>query len=234
MCGFDKLYDDQDTARSLYTKRICGDKMWMVHFQVVVYIIEWLCFIQSCGTGCDCHAEERARLGRRNVECPWKSRRMAVAYTFAMEQLKRALREVDAWATRTLGCDEAFLSMVQGTVRGNYLLGERHVSYLDYIPYLLGRLEQPGVRDRARLQYRSAPREYHHRESIRLLDDASEFKEDIDAVSHDGRNLSARLLREVESIKHLPFNDGTMEGPHNLAKDAHANAPAPTWEWVAG
>ena len=158
---------------------------------------------------------------------------MQNAFEYTMGKLREGMDEVNSWvAAHVEGCTN-ILAEVQGTVRGIIYLAVKQVSYLDVIPYLLGRLNEPGVRDRAMQQYRSAPARLHHRESVRMLGEESEYTEDIRNIGPDGSNISERLWREIEGILNMPFNDGTMEEPHNLANRVHQDAPASTWEWVA-
>ena len=57
---FADLYDDIDTSRGPKIKAIQDNPAWPIYFFVVSYICNWLCTIQSWGTGCECHAAEIA------------------------------------------------------------------------------------------------------------------------------------------------------------------------------
>ena len=232
--GFPDLYDDDDdTTRGRKVRIIVTDPFWLAKWFVVSFITTALCYMQSWGIGCDCHVAEIKERGSVNVECMWKGRRMLKAYQFGMQGLRRMLAESNLWTLSSMRGNQVLLDSCQGCVRGIYYMGCRQLSYLNCVPYLLARLHEPGVRGLAVRQYLSCPRRHHHRETVRILAEDCIYAEDVAAIAPDGSGVSARLEREREGIARMPFNDATMEAPHNLANRVHEDAPSAAWEWIA-
>ena len=59
--------------------------------------------------------------------------------------LRDALSTANSWTAEDWGGFEALLVSIQGCVRGAFLLGMSKISFLDKIPVLLARLNEPGL-----------------------------------------------------------------------------------------
>ena len=70
-------------------------------------------------------------------------------------------------------------------------------SAYDRIPLLMARLDQPGIRDRCVVQFRSVEARMHDRVSIRILDPATHFGKHVENMNGDGTNMHADLKLEV-------------------------------------
>ena len=108
----------------------------------------------------------------KKVECFRKGRRIAKAYSHAMGALRAMKAEADAWTLAIMGGSQQLLTSAQGTIRGIFFLAELQLNSFDCIPFLLSRLNVPGVRDRAIAQYLSTAPKNHHRVSRLLFDPA--------------------------------------------------------------
>ena len=85
------------------------------------------------------------------------------------------LSEANSWTGCQWNGELNFLREIQGCVRMAVGMGHDKIDYLDKIPYLFGRLGQPGVRDRVIAQWKSAPAARHAPLSIEFLGHAGDL-----------------------------------------------------------
>lgn len=103
--------------------------------------------------------------------------------------------------------------------------------FLNRVPYLLSRLDEPGIKARCVAQWQEAPPDAHHRVTREFMEGS--LRQDLDRILPDGSGLSERLRREVRSLAALPFDDSVGEAPHAVAKRVLGQCRAGTWPWVA-
>eukprot|EP00959_Pyramimonas_sp_CCMP1952_P199995 4183244-Pyramimonas_sp.AAC.1 len=72
------------------------------------------------------------------------------------------LAECNQWRPGDFDGVAAFTCHVQGVARSTWALSQQYINIFDALPYLIGRLGQPGIRDRALVQYASADPAHHH------------------------------------------------------------------------
>lgn len=108
----------------------------------------------------------------------------------------------------------------------------RLFDFFDRIPYLLVRLREPGVRDKARDQFGSAPVVTRHRGSVHVLGPESTFEEDAGAMQPDGTCASEELGREIDIIGMLNFNDSISACPNVAAHKLYEAASSSNLAWI--
>ena len=149
--------------------------------------------------------------------------------------LRDALSTANSWTAEDWGGFEALLVSIQGCVRGAFLLGMSKISFLDKIPVLLARLNEPGVRDRCLEQFHAAPVAAHHRVSREFLEPGHEsgLRPLVDALNHEASNMSARSKSEVDSLARSPIDDAVGEGPHARGKAEWDRAHGADFPWIS-
>ena len=157
---------------------------------------------------------------------------MVEAYAYACARLRDGLHEAQEWAPSRWG-GEASLADLLGCVRLISDYGAERMKYLDEIPYLLVRLEHPGVATRCLQQFASAPAQQHDRVSIHFLGSDSDLCGDVKAIRADGSNISAKLMLEIDSLKMASLDDAINEGPHATARNISERATNASWAWTA-
>ena len=111
---------------------------------------------------------------------------------------------------------------------------QNRVSFLESIPYLAARLDEPGIRDRCIQRYRSAPPETHHNVSRLLFDpsDPDALACDVAGMNSDGSGMSHKLSAFVSSLAAIPIDDTVGESPHAKAARVINSSSSSAWPWV--
>jgi hypothetical protein len=182
--------------------------------------------------GCRCHGLETTPAER--ASCNWKGRRLPEAHAHATSTLRGAMEEVNSWTPEMLGGYE-LLRQGQACMRGTFLLSLEKLQFLDELPCLLVRLDQPGVRDRCLQQWdvegaRAACDPVAHEFCGNGPDT---FRADLKAMNADGTGMSERLFRAWDSLRASPMDDTLGEGPHAQMKHVQIRTRAATWGWQA-
>jgi hypothetical protein len=207
--NFDAQWFPGMRDRVLLTTVVCalGDQVFLdVHFPFVQWVCRWITRISSWVGGCPCHPPSNSE------PCLYRGRRMEEAYAYACARLRDGLQEAQEWAPSRWG-GEASLADLLGCVRLMFDYGAERMKYLDEIPYLLVRLQHPGVAARCLQQFASAPVQQHDRVSIHFLGNDSDLCQDVKAILADGSNVSAKLMLEIDSLKMASLDDAINEGP---------------------
>jgi hypothetical protein len=118
-------------------------------------------------------------------------------------------------------------------VRHIHAEGTRRFKYLDEIPYLLGRLDEPGVAQRCIAQFDEFTEARHHRLSQMALARSSPLRAAVEAVQPDGTGLSPELQIEQRGIAGIPLDDSIAESPHARAAHLKGHSHGCSWEWMA-
>ena len=175
------------------------------------------------GGGCPCHDVAS--------QCWRKGRRLPEAYEFASQALKEGLHEANEW------CASSFLALdvseLQGVVRSTYLMGLRKIGYLNKIPHLFARLDQPGVKALCQAQFDSAPLHSHCPVSKDFFGPGGPFAADVALIQPDGTGITETLALEIQSIKDIPMDDSVGEGPHARRARIQRAASSVKWPYVA-
>ena len=159
-------------------------------------------------------------------------RLVTVAHDHATGVLRAGLAEANGWTpARFAGGDRLFLSKCQGVVRLAYHFAVERIAYLDTVPWLLGRLDDPGVAARALAQYDGANVAVHDSVSREILGVGGRFRADVEAIAPDGTGISAALKTEVASIQLTPLDDTVNEGAQGtrISPPEQRGIPHPRW-----
>ena len=190
---------------------------------------DWLCTIQSWGKGSK--QRDQALLDGSDFDPLWNGRRLPEAATYVQEALRRGLTEANSWTTETFGCDHETLLQLQACVRGSFHLAQKRHAYLFKLPWLLARLLDPGVKALCIQQYLAC--DNHHPLSDMFFAADGALKPDVDAVDESGRGASAALVKAVDSIAAIPFDDSVAESPHAVGNSFARHARASFFPWIA-
>lgn len=204
---------------------------WHRQFDFVLWFTNWIGALMSWGRGCRCH--EGALRAGNDISCPMKGRRLKEAYRHACSVLEDGLATANAWTVVEWSCDMAALLEWQACVRATHHLAMRKLDFLNKVPWLLARLDEPGVRSQCVSQWESCRAASHHRVTHEFLSPSSDLRPLVDAIGEDGSNVAPRLQREIDSLALIPMDDSVAEGPHARASRHMAHSRAAKWPWVA-
>jgi len=186
-----------------------GNISFRVHLHMVAWFSNWITEVQSWGRG------QKTDPSDASYDALWNGRRLPEAGPYVEAVLAQGLAECNTWTVDTFGhdgCSFECLLGFQAMVRGSFNLAQKRHAYLYKLPWLLARLLQPGVKALCTRQYLES--ENHH--PISHVFFAGETKHDVDALDESGQGDSARLVRAVESIAAMPFDDSVAESPHSV------------------
>ena len=127
-----------------------------------------------------------------------KSRMLPYSWKYLIGKFDEMVATSHGWGAGAFTGTLDFCVKCKACVQFTRHVGLTSVFYnLSRIPFLMARLEQPGVAQECLAQYRSCPRRHHDKISIRILDDTRAFYDDVLAIRPDGSGLSPQLLIEV-------------------------------------
>lgn len=205
----------------------CRGNQFLKRLTLVRFVAEWMDDGLAWVGGCPCHEP--------GEDCPlhMKGRRLPEAFDFAMKTLNEGLQVGNAWSPAVFANDQVLWAEAQGSVRAGYDIVKSKVEHLDCIPWLFCKLDLPGVRDRCFWQYSQAPPASHHKVSVYMLGEHSEFRGDLLAMDNTGGGMSVRLASMVRLFKMVPIDDVIAEGPHSTMGRLSAHARSASWPWQA-
>ena len=144
---------------------------------------------------------------------------MSIAYQYVTSRLDSALLEAEQWAPRHWSNCLIFLSEAQGSVRSCHAFGYESFGYLDKVPYLTSRLNQPGVAARAVVQFDSVDEALHNRNSISVYSKTvPSLRMDVLNITPEGTRATPILQREIDSMNEINCDDSIDEEPHARMK----------------
>ena len=73
------------------------------------------------------------------------------------------------------------------------------------VPYLLCRLDEPGIRSKCILQFNSAPLKKHDKVTQYMMRKGTPFRKLIDEMNEDGTGMGKLLKDECDSIGTSPL-----------------------------
>jgi hypothetical protein len=204
-------------------------------FHAQLRLVTWICKLTTGLTdwigGCDCHGEEQ-RAGT-TVVCHRRGRRVHSAYLHAKATLEGGLTVCNAWTLGFCDGDADLLRHGQGCVRGLVVLAFKKLDFLNCVPWLLARLDEPGVKDLAISQFESELPCRHHRVTHEFLNPSENLRAHVDAIDDHGCGLSVALVVEVKSLQDMPMDDAVGEGPHSISTNIMVKARRALFPWVA-
>jgi hypothetical protein len=226
------FHNCRDKSRFRKVMACVSGLMFDAHLRFVVWLCVAICHIQDWIGGCDCHEDEF--LAGVDVVCEHKGKRMNRAFTYGMECLHEMLRGIESWTPSEFHGDITMTFEVHACIRYAFALGVEKLAYLDTVPWLFSRLDQPGIKDKCIAQWESAPRAHHHCNTISIMDPTGVIRSDLDLIDHTGGGVSQAVERAIRAIKGLPMDDSIGEGPHAHAHRAFLHGRRSQWPFLAG
>lgn len=219
----------RDQARLKLVKGAMTEPFWREGFQFVTWYTKWIGGIMGWIAGCDCHDHDDPL----RPTCMMRSRRLKSAHGFVCQALDDGLREANGWTRDRFQVPlDVFLSM-QGCARATVHVAHMKVEYLNRLPYILVRLDLPGIRRQCLQQWQSAAPAAHHRISRFFLEEGTDMRAAVDAIDDQGGNCAPMLRHEIRSLELTPMDDSIAEGPHALAKTIKDRSKASSFSWIA-
>ena len=111
-----------------------------------------------------------------------KGRMLPYAYDKLIETFETMKREAREWDDTHFGDNVQLLVQVRDGVLSLESRGLEKFGYLPRIPYLIAKLDQPGIVEIFFEQYARAPREAHNRNSVDLFDPSGRFLRGCDGI----------------------------------------------------
>ena len=205
-------------------------------FKFVVFFCDWICRIQAWGKGCA--ALERAKAtgtehlltDRDRMQC---GRRLHEAECYVQAELNRGLREANGWTAESFGFGCSFLDIdaLKVCCRASFALAQKRHTYLGLCPWLLARLDEPGIKRRCEEQY--ASHQGHHPLTFYFLAPDGPLRPHVDLIQPDGSGCSELLVHWLKILKHIPFDDSIAEGPHAIGNRLSSHGRNTGYVWQA-
>ena len=142
--------------------------------------------------GCSCHAELFEAGG--SFTCNEKGRRIQEAYSFGVGELRAILDECNSWAPETFGFEGRVFEETQACCRFAFALGMEKLEFLNCVPWLFARMNQPGVRALCVQQWESSSPSDHCALTVSITDPAGKLRSQFDAIEDDGSGVSFELV----------------------------------------
>ena len=221
----------RDLSRLTRVEAALTDEDWYKQFRFVLWLTSWLTSIMTWIGGCDCHPRQQGQPDPAGAACPRKGRRLKHAY--AVAELERGLAEANGWQPQHFELGEIVWQELQGCVRHSVHLAHQKIRFLNEVPYLLVRLDQPGVRDECMAQWLKCAPDKHHRITREFLAEESPLRSEVDALAVDGSNCSEVLAAELRGFEEIPLDDTVAESPHARAKRILEHSKGSSWPWTA-
>ena len=111
----------------------------------------------------------------------------------------------------------------------------RIFGHLDRLPWIVGRLDLPGVRDKAIALFNRVPLARHTLLVRELFDVTTpgNLREEVDLITPDGGNVQPQLSMVLKGVQASPMDDKVHETPHAVVKKAMASAASYGFPWAA-
>ena len=200
---------------------------WQARFKYVAWFSQWLGHMMQWAGGCNCHGE--LLLEGEQQACCMKGRRLPQAFDYGMSCLRAGLNEANSWDLHRWGIPGDLPGM-QGAVRASFLLGSRKLAFLNELPYLICRVDKPGIAARVQELWAAHPAHSHHRVTQRFI---HLYGADLALVNEDGSGVSARLEAELQHWRGMPIDDSVAEQPHSQARRVSLHSRRSGFCWVA-
>ena len=145
------------------------------------------------------------------------------------------MQEVNSWQAARLGGNTELLRQGQACMQGTTALVLEKLKYLDEIPYLLARVNEPGIAARCLAQFAEDVDSgaTHDPVTLELLAEGSALRQEIERTAHEGAEMGPQLRREWETLRLCPIDDCPGEGPHAGMRHASLKSRAAEWPWHA-
>ena len=196
-------------------------------FKFVDEFSSWVVQIQSWGKG-----SRGLEAGTLPVDPMSLGRRLDEAGPYVESALQSMLAEASAWSTVSFeGASQQEVDCMQAAVRASFCLAKDRHRYLNTIPWLFARLDQPGVQSQCLQQYESCTK--HHALTEMIMKPGTALRSDFDRVQADGSGASAELQTWIDVIKRVPLDDSIAESPHASGNRLGRHGSASSFSWMA-
>ena len=183
--------DCRDGVAAQMATSALQSETWRLEFAFVHWFAGTMCAMGSWVGGCPCH---QGMVAEHPEVCIMRGRRLAESHEYVQGQLRGILETGNSWEVSSWSSGAEFWAEAQGMIRRTYLLGQQKFKYLDELPYLVVRVDSPGVALQCLQQYDAFDEVQHHRLSRHLLARGSALRRDIEVLAAGGPMSEA--LRE--------------------------------------
>ena len=213
--------------------KICIEQVdWDAQFRFVQWYGRWLTTALRWGGSCLCHQEEFD--DGVLVQCDEKGRLVTQSYQYAEACFADGLAVSQQWSeVQFHGLPASFLAELRGAVGLVVGVGRKKLAFLDRIPFLIARIDEPEVRPRILQQWEEAAEADRDAVSAEFLEEGSPLRRQIDRMIPEQCVLEPELMQEVQSLRDIPFIDVVCEGPHAAAHRVGLGSRAARWAWIA-
>jgi hypothetical protein len=205
--------------------------MWELHMKFVNWFCDGVCQIQDWIGGCDCHEDDL--LAGLTVTCDRKGKRMSTAYTYAVGRLRCILNAATSWTAAHFNGDYGMTAQAHSCIRFAFALGLEKLEYLNTLPWLFARLDQPGVTDKCIEQWGAVPPNKHHARTVLVMSPDGDVRADFDMINNDGTGITFKVRQAVRPVRDQPMDDTIGEGPHAIARRHFLHARRAQWPYIA-
>ena len=227
------LFSNAKDAKSLRRVGIALNSIkFKWQFRFVTFFSERICSIQAWGKGSAELEAVQQGLIQGPADPMGLGRRLSEAGPYVDASLRNMLSEASSWDTGSFpDATIQELDCLKACVRASYTLAKDRHSFLDRIPWLFARLDQPGVKDICIHQYASFSG--HHPISDMIMKTDSQLRHDLEQVHADGSGLSDKLRVWVDIFKRMPLDDSNAESPHAAGNRIGRHGSRSSFAWVA-
>ena len=212
-------------------RRCVRDAAWQRQLVFVAWFAEWLTSALRWGGSCICHVNEYE--AGEAVKCMEKGRLLPLARAYSERCFQSGLKTAKAWGVADFDdCSQDFLASAVGAVRLVVGVGRKKLAYLDRVPLLLARIQEPGVAVRCTQEFDATDPARRDFVSEHFLAPGSTLRSQIDRYILDG-SLGRDLEREIQALRDIPLHDVICEAPHAAANRVGMVSRRSRWPWLA-
>ena len=159
-------------------------------------------------------------------------RRLSEAGPYVDRALRKGLEDAAAWDTNVFsGATIAQVDVLKACYRSSFVLAQKRHKYLSLVPWLLARLDKPGVKARCLEQY--STHQDHHAMTEMFLKPGSELRAHVDRIRDDGSGVSKIQQKWIDILQRIPLDDSLAESPHAVGNKLGRHGPKSSFAFVA-
>ena len=217
-----------DHSRLDCFRRLLTSPIFFAEVDFVHWYSRWLGNLMRWVGTCRCECATGAA-------CFWRGRLLRDAFTTAQNYLQEGLDAANNWEMAHWRGHVHLWQQSTAAVRFAYARGCESIAYLDKLPWILARLDIPGMAGRIIGMFDAMPMHAHHPLSVEFLSPhhPSGLRMFVDAIDEHGGNLHPRLREALQGLQDIPLDDVTAEGPHAKAKRIIERASHGSFSWTA-
>ena len=140
------------------------------------------------------------------VACFFRGRLLKKAYDTGMRILKEGLDAANDWSMLKFGGMVDVWQEAIACARGTYAAGVDFLSYLNQLPWILVRLDTPGIKAQVLRLWALKPKERHHPLTREFLDPEhdSGLRAMVDNMNEDGSGVDGPLQEAICALENIP------------------------------